>query len=106
MKLVFGLEDGRSQMVFVAGLALDDPDDAIVSFISPFARTDQLSPQGLVDCMVNNNALGVAIIGDWYALKNVAPLANLDANEIEWPLAYVTIFADKLERELNLGDDL
>ena len=106
MKLVFGLDDGRSQMVFVGGLALDDPEDAIVSFISPFAKTDQLSPQGLIDCMKNNSALGITIIGDWYALKNVAPLANLDANEIEWPLAYVTNFADQLERELNLGDDL
>ena len=106
MLLVFGLDQGRSQMVFVEGLDLDDPDDAIVSFISPFAKTEQLSPQGLVDCMVNNCGIGVAIIGDWYALKNVAPLANLDANEIEWPLTFVTNFADHLERELNLGDDL
>lgn len=106
MKLVFGLDEGRSQMVFVEGLALDDPDAAIVSFISPFAKTEQLSPKGLIDCMEKNSALGIAIIGDWYALKNVAPLANLDANEIEWPLTYVTSFADQLERELNLGDDL
>ena len=106
MKLLFRFEDGRSQMVFVSGIALDHPEDAIVSFISPFAKTKQLSPQGLVDCMVNFNSLGIVIIDDHYALKNVAPLVNLDANEIEWPLAYVTEFADELERKLNLGDDL
>lgn len=106
LKLVFGVGDGRSQMVFVMGMSLDDPDLAHVSFISPFARTEQLSPQQLVNTMADNTALGITSIGGWYALKHVAPLANLDANEIEWPLTFVTGGADMLERQLGLGDDL
>lgn len=105
IKLVFGVGNGRSQIVLVQGLALDD-DDAIVSFASPFARVDQITPQQLVSCMADNTAIGVALIADMYMLKNVAPLKNLDANEIEWPLTFVTTIADELERSLGLGDVL
>lgn len=106
IKLIFDLGNGRSQLVFVEGLALDDPEDAIISVFSPFAKVNEISPQQLVNAMSSNSAIGVAIIGDWYTLKNVAPLQNLDANEIEWPLLFVTNFADQLEQSLGLGDDL
>lgn len=106
IKLVFDLGNGRSQVIIVEGLALDEAEDAIVSFMSPFAKIDQITPQQLVNQMTGNSGLGVAVIGDWYALKNVAPLMNLDANEIEWPLLFVTNIADIWEKELGLGDDL
>lgn len=104
IKLVFDVGNGRSQVVTVEGLALDG-EHAVVSFASPFARVGQITPQQLVNQMSNNNALGVVMIGDMYALANVAPLQNLDANEIEWPLLYVTNIADIWERELGQGDD-
>ncbi len=106
IKMTFGLDGGRSQLVFVQGLGLDDPETAIVSFSSPFAKVGQITPQQLVACMSENSAVGVAILADMYMLKNVSPLQNLDANEIEWPLFFVTNFADDLEKELGLGDDL
>jgi len=106
LSLVFSVGNGRSQIVFVEGVALDDPENAIVSFASPFAKVDQITPQQLVNCMKDNTAIGVAVLADMYMLKNVAPLQNLDANEIEWPLSFVTGFADELERSLGLGDDL
>jgi hypothetical protein len=101
LKFVFELGDGRSQMIFVAGLGLDGPDDPVVFFASPFATTSMLSPQQVVDLM-RESAIG---IGEWhecYVVKHLAPLENLDANELEWPLAYVTRMADMLEEKLGI----
>jgi hypothetical protein len=105
-KLVFSLDAGRSQMVFVMGLGLEDANTANLAFFSPFAKFDQISPQTLVDTMEKNPFLGFSRTADWYTLKHIAPLANLDANEIEWPMQYITVAADTLERELGLGDQL
>jgi hypothetical protein len=93
-------------MVFVMGLGLEDANTANLAFFSPFAKFDQISPQTLVDTMEKNPFLGFSRTADWYTLKHIAPLANLDANEIEWPMQYITVAADTLERELGLGDQL
>lgn len=106
IKIVFGVGDGRSQLIFVSGMLLDAGEDAFVSFASPFARVDQITPQQLANCMAENPAASFARLGDLYMLRNIAPLNNLDANEIEWPLKWVTVMADQLERSLGLGDDL
>lgn len=105
-KLTFSLDAGRSQMIFVMGLGLEDPHLANLAFFSPFAKISQISPQTLVEIMEDHSFLGFSRIGDWYTLKHVAPMSNLDANEIEWPMKYVTVAADNLELELGLGDDL
>ncbi len=96
----------RYQQIFVSGLALDDPDMAMVRFASPFAKKEQLSHQGLLDCMGNHLMLGYGIVGDYYALINNAPLENLDQNEILWNVGCLSAIADQLEQELNLGDHL
>ena len=101
----FGLNDGRSQLTFISGHLLDDAEDAFVSFSSPFARVDQISPQQLANCMADTQTGSFARFGDWYVLRHNAPLGNLDANEIEWPLKWVTVMADLTERSLGLGDN-
>ena len=106
VSLVFNVGGGRSQLVLVFGVALDDPDIAHAAFFSAFAEEGQISAQQLVACLNDSNALGVAKIGSYYGYMNVAPLANLDANEIEWPLGLVTKAADMRENSLGLGDKL
>jgi len=106
IKMGFRFDDGRTQLIFMEGLALDDQENAVVAFSSPFARVDQLTPQQLVNCMADNGFLGVVMDSDMYMLRHVVPLANLDASEIEWPLRFVTEMADEIEKSLGLGDDL
>jgi hypothetical protein len=106
IKLTFEVGDGRSQVVFVQGVLLDDDAASYVSFASPFARVGQISAEQLVNCMADNPIVGMSVFGGLYVMKNVAPLQNLDANEIEWPLTFVTGLADGLERSLGLGDYL
>jgi len=105
IQLVFNVGNGRSQLVFVEGHSLDH-DDAFITFVSPFAKVDQLTPQEVVTVMSIEGNLGVTIFAGYYVLTNAAPLKNLDTNEIAWPLFYVTEFADIVERALGLGDDL
>ena len=106
IKLLFNTGNGRSQVVLVFGVALDNPELAHAAFFSPFAKNDQITPQQLVAVLADSNLLGIAQVGDYYGYMNVSLLANLDANEIEWPMNLVTDFADERERMLGLGDDL
>ena len=106
ISMVFDVGGGRSQVVLVFGVALENPDLAHAAFFSPFAEEGQISAQQLVACLNDSNALGIAKVGSYYGYMNVAPLANLDANEIEWPLDLVTNFADMRENSLGLGDKL
>ena len=106
IKLLFDTGNGRSQMVLIFGVALDNPELAHAAFFSAFAKNDQITPQQLVAVLADSNLLGIAQVGDYYGYMNVSLLANLDANEIEWPMNLVTDFADERERMLGLGDDL
>jgi hypothetical protein len=106
ISLIFDQGNGRSQAVFIFGVLLDDPELAHAAFFSAFAKVDQISPQQLAAVLSDSNLLGIAKVGDYYGYMNVSLLANLDANEIEWPMTLVTDFADERERMLGLGDNL
>jgi len=104
LALNFETENGRSQMIFASGIAIDDPSIATVLFASPFATRNSITTQQLLACM-EESFLGVGLAGDLYVFRHHVPMANLDANEIEWPLIFVTLAADGMEKKLGLGDN-
>jgi len=104
LALNFETAQGRSQMIFVSGIAIDDPNLAVVSFASPFAPRNSITAQQVVACM-EENFLGVGLTADLYVFRHLVPMAHLDANEIEWPLTFVTSAADEMEKKLGLGDN-
>ena len=104
LKLVFGYNDGRSQVIYCTPIAAES-DDGFVVFLSPFATSSNLSPQQLVDLMSKNMFVGFGSNANGaYTVVHQAPLKNLDASEIEWALELISGTADLLEKELGLGD--
>jgi hypothetical protein len=87
---------GRSQLVFVAG------SDLTVQLRSPFAKEGQIQP-GLA--IQSAGMFGVSQINDLYCLTHLILTENLDANEFDIPLGLIVEEADKIEKNLGLGDN-
>jgi hypothetical protein len=104
MTMEFDTGGGRSQLVFVMGIE-GAGDMSSLRFFSPFAEVSQISATqfaGLADGVV----FGLARLEDFYGVVHNSFLADLDASEINTPLMAVTSQADKMEKQLGLGDDL
>ena len=104
MTMVFETGGGRSQLVYVMGIEGADLLSS-VRFFSPFAEVSQISANqfaGLADGVL----FGLARLADFYGVVHNSFLADLDASEINTPLIAVTSQADKMEKQLGLGDNL
>lgn len=104
MKLIFDMGQLRSQVVMLWHVTLGDDNEEWLQIESPFAEVDKidlrkaLEEVGLIVCG------GLALIGDVLTIRHSVPLANLNINEFERPLALVTSTADRLEAQLAGGD--
>ena len=98
LKITFA-DNNRSQMAFVI------IDDFKVQFFSPFAKISQISAEKAFDAL-DEIAFGAKKMGDWYCLVDVAPIENIDENEILVGLELLSQSADEIELALGLGDDL
>lgn len=104
IKLVFKVDDERSQLVFIGRELLMGGSEEWVMVASPFAPragTDLSKALDLVSRMVCG---GMSSIGEYLVLKHSLPLANMDNNELLRPLQLVVTSADQLEKDL-LGTD-
>jgi hypothetical protein len=105
IKMVFGVGDGRSQLVFLFHHKLMGGVESWVQIESPvgtFAKTDlekMVREAGTKVCG------GIGATGDVITYRHSLPLTNLDMNEFERPLILVTTTADQLEKEITGGDD-
>lgn len=97
LKLVFDLGDGRSQLVIAT------VNESNVQFSSPFAKVDDVTAKIALEAN-SEFSLGMQIIGDFYMVKHVAPLADLDASEINDAFEMIANIADELEKKLLGGD--
>lgn len=104
LTLVFNVSEGRTQLVIVHPAA-EEYDHAHVRFFSPFATVDQVTPQQIT-ALTYNTSLGVASFGEWFGFLHIAFLADLDPGEVELALQMVTMYADRAEQQLGLGDEL
>jgi len=98
LKLVLeGGDSDRSQLVYAFVY------DVVLSLASPFARVGQISDSQALN---SDALLGVAKVGDFYVLRHLVPLENVDENEIVDTIEYLATTADEREASLGLGDEL
>lgn len=98
-KILFDLGDDRTQLVFAAVR------ESVMSVSSPFAKTEDVTPKQAIKA-IEDFAFGIGTHGDWYVVRHVVPLADLDESEIILGLEVVAGVADELEEELVGGDAL
>jgi hypothetical protein len=99
LKLVFDLGGGRSQLAFV------DVNESNAQFSSPFATLDDVTAKQALEAN-SEYSVGMQMVGNWYVIKHVVPLADLDASEVSEAFELVANIADMLEKKLVGGDKL
>ena len=99
LKIVLESADSdRSQIVWA--WVYDD----FLSFASPFARIGHISDSQALDS--NESLLGIGKLSEFYVVRHLLELENVDENEIVEGLRYIATVADAQEARLGLGDDL
>jgi len=104
IKLVFETGNLRSQVVVLWHLTLNDGSEEWVQIESPFAELGSVNLAQALQHIGNTVCGGMALFGNLVTFRHSLPLANLNINEFESPLALVTTTADNLEKELVGGD--
>ena len=104
LRLVFSLQDLRSQVVFLWHSNLRDGEESWVQVTSPFAKAAEVDISEVLDTVGGYVCGGVAKMGEHLIIQHAAPLLNLDINELERPLELVLSTADGLERRYATGD--
>jgi hypothetical protein len=88
------LEGNRSQIVFVV---VSDP---WLAFMSPFAEKDAISADQALSLA---KIFGVCAWDNYYGLRNLSLIEDLDESEIVNMAAYIAVRADAIESEVG-GD--
>ena len=97
IKMLFELESGRTQVVYVY------VDDFAMAIFSPFG--DDSSLNGNLALKLADDAIfGVKKFGELYCLNHVLLAADLDESEIDNGLMLVSNAADELEQSVG-GDN-
>ena len=96
-KLIFNVDDGRSQIVYA------EFNEHFICFSSPFASTEDMTGKQAL-AAAEDWLCGIRVIGDFYYVRNVAPLENLDESELADNMMRVAVAADKIE-EKYMGVD-
>lgn len=101
-KMGFNLDGGRSQIVLLHLLKIDDAE-----FVQVESPVGDFTPQAAAAVVRESENMiigGVGCFGDLITFRHTVPLANLDANEFEVPLLAVVVTADRLEKTVIGGD--
>ena len=98
IKIVKSWDDGRSQLVFA------EVKEEVIAVSSPFAESSAISAQQAINA--NATIFGVGMVGDWFALRHVVPLDDVDSSEMKVAFDLLAELADELEMKLGLGDNL
>ena len=93
-KVVYSFDDGRSQLLFMK--VLDD----LLLMSSPFAHQDDITSTKAIDLAV---IYGVGMVGEYYVLKNVLHIEDIDESEIVNGAGLLAVRADTLEEQVG-GD--
>ena len=101
--LVYNTADDRTQLVVLWRRTLMD--DEWVEIESPVAKLDGIEPLEALREAGKLVCGGLIATDDMLTLRHAAPLVNLDTNELEAPLAAVTLAADLLEKALTGKDE-
>lgn len=104
MGLLFGLGEGRSQLVLVGKRLLGDMEWAEI--VTPVCKESDIAPR---DALLRNSKMVVGGLlleedGTVY-FRHSFPLKDLDVDEFEVPFQLAVGFGDALEKELTGGKD-
>ena len=98
-KIVYDLGNDRSQVVFVQVASKS------LYIASPFASSEDVTPKQALKA-IEEYSFGIGTFADWYVVRHVVPLADLDESEIIHGLEVVAMIADEVEDSLVGGDVL
>jgi len=104
LELIFDLDGGRSQAVFLWRRQLMKGSEEWLVIESPFAEVGTVDFGAALEEAGKLICGGVVVVGRFLTYRHAVPLANLDTNEFKRPLQLVTLAADRLERTLVGGD--
>jgi hypothetical protein len=105
IKLVFEVDDMRTQVVFLWRQLLMDGTEEWLQIESPVGRVDSMNLRAVLDEVGVMVCGGAAIMDGVLFIRQAMPIANLEINEFERPLRLVTSSADALERKFVGGDE-
>ncbi|HEY2671805.1 MAG TPA: hypothetical protein VGJ07_15730 [Rugosimonospora sp.] len=105
VKLVFEVGDLRTQVVFLWRQALENGTEEWLQIESPIGKADGMDLRAVLEEVGTKVCGGAALIEGHLFIRQSMPLANLDINEFERPLALITATADRLERQFVGGDE-
>lgn len=97
MTLVIGVTDNRTQLVSVM------MGDSIIIINSPVASVGEVTPERVL-AATEGCLLGVKRLAGMYMVSAVAPVEDMNEEELNTPLLYAALTADGLERTLGIGD--
>lgn len=101
LKLVFDVDGSRTQAVWIRKMG----DSGWAEISTAVCREDEISPR---DALVRSGKMivgGLALHDCGLVIfRHSFPLANLDADDFDEPLAMAVSYGDRLERELSGGD--
>jgi len=104
IKLLFGVGEGRSQVVLLWHHTLMGGAEDWVQIESPIGKIEEVSLVPLMREVAETVCGGIGATGDFVTYRHSVPLMNLDVNEFERPLQLVVTTADRLENKLVGGD--
>lgn len=104
MALDFGLDDSRSQRVFVY-LEMNSNGAEWICIESPFGRIDNVDLRKALTLLEGKIFGAIGFVGpDLVTIKHSTPIGDLNGAELEVPMQLAAVVADELERQLGLGD--
>jgi hypothetical protein len=99
VKTLIETADGRTQLVWVEHIK----GDAVLS--SVVCKIDDVNLVALFKSdVLKKISYGVGSIGEHLAIKHVAPIENMNANELAQPLIELAFLGDLLEAAITGGD--
>lgn len=104
LSMTFETQDMRSQVVIVSRATLGDNNEEWVTIESAIGEFGQVDLEALVREVGTYVCGGVASTTDFVTLRHSAPIADMNTDEFERPLALVTLSADRLEKVLVGAD--
>jgi hypothetical protein len=105
IKLIFEVGDMRTQVVFLWRETLANGAEEWLQIESPVGKADKMDLRAVLEEVGNKVCGGAALIDGHLFIRQSMPLANLDINEFERPLALITSTADRLEHQFVGGDE-
>lgn len=100
--LEFPTSNGRSQRVSVDLEVLADKEWVCIT--SGFGEVGQVDLERALE-ILNSRIFGaIGRSGNYYVVKHSAPLADMNAEELEFPMHLTLSLADQLEAEVGMGD--